>query len=273
MGGNMVDKFLEGKGVLITGGASGFGRGVAFAYAERGAELALIDINEELLEETANNIRQKYKCKVIPIICDVSKSEEVQKMAKQASNELENIYILFNNAGIGSIYGPNLLRIKEPIFDSIVNTNLRGQWLVAKYVCKRMKKQKFKPLAGKVICTASVAGVVVNPKLCAYSISKAGVIAMVQLLERDLAPDITVNAISPGYHVTGIYKTYEAMKATMDDGNVKTPLNRVGTIEDVVNLMIFLASDRSNFITGHNFIVDGGIAEVGVPPHYLDSEI
>jgi len=210
---------------------------------------------------------------IITVIkCDVSNSEQVQTMAKQVFNELDNVYILFNNAGLGNIYGPDLLRIKEDIFDSILSTNLRGQWLVAKYICKKMKRQKFKPLAGKVICTASIAGMEVNPKLCAYSISKAGVIAMMQLLAKSLAPDITVNAISPGYHVTGIYKTFEAMKITMDDGNVKTPLNRVGTIEDVINVMIFLASNKSNFITGHNFPVDGGIAEVGVSAHYLETE-
>ncbi|MFO7797959.1 MAG: SDR family NAD(P)-dependent oxidoreductase [Promethearchaeati archaeon] len=267
------DKFLEGKGALITGGASGFGKGVADEYAKLGADLVLVDIDEELLIKTVSELRKKFQSKIISIPCDVSNSEQVQKMTKKAFNELENVYILFNNAGIGNIYGPDLLRIKEDIFDSILNTNLRGQWLVAKYVCKKMKRQNIKPLAGKVICTASIAGMTFNPKLCAYSISKAGIIALMKMLAKTLAPIITVNAISPGYHVTGIYKTYEAMKATMDDGNVKTPLNRVGTIDDVVKLMNFLASDKSNFITGHNFPIDGGIAEVGVPPNYLDSEI
>ncbi|TXT53170.1 MAG: hypothetical protein BAJALOKI1v1_2680001 [Promethearchaeota archaeon] len=268
----MNPKFLKAKGVLITGGASGFGRAVAYAFAEQGADIAIVDINQKLLEDVSSKIRKQFKCKVIPISCDVSKSNEVQTMAKQVFQELENVYILFNNAGIGNIYGPTLLRIKEEIFDLILNTNLRGQWLVTKYIAKKMKKQDFIPLAGKIICTASIAGVKVNPKLCAYSISKAGVIAMMQMLAKELAPRITVNAISPGYHVTAIYKTYEAMKATMDDGHVKTPLNRVGTINDVVNLMMFLASDKSDFITGHNFIVDGGIAEVGTAAHYLDSE-
>jgi len=269
----LEEKFLEGKGALITGGASGFGKGVADEYAKMGADLVLVDINKELLEETANQLRKKYESKIISIQCDVSSSEQVQMMTKKAFNQLENIFILFNNAGIGNIYGPDLLRIKEEIFDSILNINLRGQWLVAKYICKKMKRQNITPLAGKVICTASIAGMTFNPKLCAYSISKAGIIAMMKILAKSLAPTITVNSISPGYHVTGIYKTYEAMKATMDDGNVKTPLNRVGTIGDVVKVMNFLASDKSNFITGHNFTIDGGIAEIGVPPNYLDTEI
>ncbi|MHA1762858.1 MAG: SDR family NAD(P)-dependent oxidoreductase, partial [Promethearchaeota archaeon] len=176
----LIDKFLEGKGALITGAASGFGKGFALAYAEKGAELVVVDINKDLLFETAKKIEQESKTKVVPIVCDVSDSNQVQAMAKQAFKELDNIYVLNNNAGVGLIYGPDLLRIKEDMFDKIMNINLRGQWLVSKYVCKQMKKQKFEPLAGKVIHTASISGMVVDEKLSAYSISKAGVIAMVQ---------------------------------------------------------------------------------------------
>jgi NAD(P)-dependent dehydrogenase (short-subunit alcohol dehydrogenase family) len=270
----MVERFLEGKGALITGGASGFGRGFAFAYAKEGADIVLVDIKEELLEETSKQLKQITKKKVIPIICDVSKSDQVNEMAKQAFSELDNIFILNNNAGVGLTFGKDLLRIKEEQFDKTIAINLKGQWLVAKEVCKRMKKQTFEPLAGKVIHTASISGVRVDNGLPDYSISKVGIIAMVQLLAQSLAPKITVNAISPGYHITGIYDNREdIMKVTMDQGHVKTPLNRYGTIEDVVNVSLFLASPLSNFITGHNFVVDGGIAEVGVPAYYFKSDI
>jgi NAD(P)-dependent dehydrogenase (short-subunit alcohol dehydrogenase family) len=270
----ILKKFLEGKGALITGGASGFGRGVAYAFAEKGANLVLVDINEALLEETAKLVSQKTGQKVIPIVCDVSNSDQVDAMAKQAFEELENVYVLFNNAGTGYPYGLDLLRTKEKDWDRILNINLKGEWLVSKFVSKRMKKQTFEPLKGKIIHTASLAGIKVDNKTPVYSISKVGIIAMVQMLAQSLAPKITVNAISPGYHVTGIYDNREdAMKVIMDDGHVKTPLNRLGTIEDVVNVLLFLASSLSNFITGHNFPVDGGIGEVGVPPYYIKSDI
>lgn len=269
----MVEKFLEGKVALITGGASGFGRGFALAYAQRGADLVLIDINEELLEETAKKVKQETGQNIIPIVCDVTKSDQVQNMAKQAFKEFNNIYVLNNNAGGGFGFF-DLLRVKEDIFDKTIALNLKGQWLVAKEICRRMKKQKFEPLAGKVIHTASIAGVKVDGGTPVYSISKAGIIAMMQLLAQSLAPKITVNAISPGYHLTGAYKNnLDAMKLTMDEGHVKIPLNRYGTVEDVVNVAVFLASPASNFITGHNFIVDGGIAEVGVQAYYFKSEI
>lgn len=270
----MVDKFLEGKGVLITGGASGFGRGVAFAFAERGADLVLVDINEDLLEETIKKIKEKTKQKVVPIVCDVSKSDQVEAMAKQAFQELDNVFVLFNNAGVGYPYGADLLRTKEKDWDRILDINLKGQWLVSKSVSKKMKKQTFEPIAGKVIHTASIAGMKVDNKTPVYTISKVGIIAMVQMLAQSLAPKITVNSISPGYHITGIYDNREdAIKMIMDDGHVKTPLNRLGTVEDVVNVLLFLASNLSDFITGHNFPIDGGITEVGVPAHYLKSDI
>ncbi|MFX1587790.1 MAG: SDR family NAD(P)-dependent oxidoreductase, partial [Promethearchaeota archaeon] len=208
--------------------------------------------------------------KVIPIVCDVSKSDQVQAMAKQAFQELDNIFILFNNAGVGYPYGLDLLRTKEKDWDRIIDINLKGQWLVSKFVCKRMKKQTFEPLAGKVIHTASIAGMKVDNKTPVYTITKVGIISMVQMLAQSLAPKITVNSISPGYHVTGIYDNREdAMKMIMDDGNVITPLNRIGTVQDVVNVMLFLASNLSDFITGHNFPIDGGIVEVGVPAYYF----
>ncbi|MBY9009246.1 MAG: SDR family oxidoreductase [Candidatus Lokiarchaeota archaeon] len=262
----MVEKILEGKGALITGGASGFGRGVAYAFAERGADLVLVDINEDLLEETSKKIKEKTKQKVVPIVCDVSKSDQVDSMAKQAFQQLDNIYVLFNNAGLGTQFGRNILRIKEDDWDKTMNVNLKGQWLVAQALCRKMKSQKFEPLAGKVICTASIAGMDVDPFIPAYSISKVGIIGLMQLLAKTLAPKVTVNAISPGYHATGAYlNSVDDMIITMKHGNVRTPLNRVGTVEDVVNLVVFLASPSSNFITGHNFAIDGGIAEVGLP--------
>ena len=270
----MDEKFLEGKGALITGGASGFGRGFAYAYGHRGANLVLVDINEELLEETTKNVEKETGQKVIPIICDVSKSDQVAAMAKQAFNELDNIYILNNNAGAGFGFFRDPFRIKDELFDKTIAINLKGQWMVAREIAKKMKKQNFEPLAGKIIHTASIAGVKVDPGLPDYTISKAGVIAMMQMLAQSLAPKITVNAISPGYHLTGAYKNnLKAMKLTMDEGHIKTPLNRYGTVEDVVNVSLFIASPMANFITGHNFIVDGGIIEVGVPAYYFKSDL
>jgi 3-oxoacyl-[acyl-carrier protein] reductase len=211
---------------------------------------------------------------VVPIICDVSQVDRVKQMARQAFSELDNIYVLFNNAGICPGYGKDILRVDEKVWNMTMNVNLKGQWLVSKFICREMKKQPFEPLAGKVIHTSSDFGMVVETTVPVYSISKAAIITLMQVFARTLAPKIAVNSIAPGYHATGIYANNEdVMIQTMKIGNVKTPLNRIGTVEDIINVVLFLASPASNFITGHNFAVDGGIAEVGVPANYLKVDL
>lgn len=269
----MVERFLEGRGAVITGGASGFGRGIALAYAERGANLVLVDINEELLEETSKEITKISGQKVVPIVCDVSNSDQVKAMVKQAVSELDNIFVLNNNAGIAINYGKDLLKVYEKMWDQMMSVNLKGQWLVAKAFGRKMRTQKIEPIAGKMIHTASLAGMVVDVMTPVYSITKVGIIAMVKLLAQSLAPKVTVNSMSPGYHFTPMYLNKGLMKTIMDEGHVKTPLNRLGTIDDVVNVSLFLASPASNFITGHNFPVDGGVGEVGCPANYLVTDI
>ncbi|MFX1276093.1 MAG: SDR family NAD(P)-dependent oxidoreductase [Promethearchaeota archaeon] len=270
----MTKNFLEGKGALITGGASGFGKGVGLELAQKGADIILVDINEESLEKTSKDIESKTKRKVIPIICDVSDVKQVKQLAEQTYKEVDNVFILFNNAGICPAAGKNILRVKERDWDIILNVNLKGQWLVGKTFGPKIRRQDFDPISGKIIHTASIAGINVDSFIPIYSISKVGIIALMELLAKELAPRVTVNAISPGYHVTGIYANDEdLMKDTMDMGHVKTPLNRYGTVEDVVRLVNFLASPSSDFITGHNFPIDGGIVDIGVPAWYLKSDI
>ncbi|MFW9783344.1 MAG: SDR family NAD(P)-dependent oxidoreductase [Candidatus Heimdallarchaeota archaeon] len=270
----MDHKFLQGKGCLITGGASGFGRAVAYSFAEHGADLVLVDVNEELLEETSHNIKMKTGSKIAPITCDVSDSKQVKQMTNQSFNELENIFILFNNAGIATTYGVDLIKVGEKAWDKTMNINLKGQWLLDKFVCRKMNRQSFEPLRGKVIHTASHYGIALNPLNPLYSLSKAGVIALTKLLAKTVAPYISSNAIAPNHRVTGFYANREdILKQVINDSNEKIPLNRIGTLEDVVDIILFLASSDSDFITGHCFIIDGGTTEVGVHPNILKSKI
>jgi NAD(P)-dependent dehydrogenase (short-subunit alcohol dehydrogenase family) len=261
------EKILEGKGAVITGGASGFGRGAAYALAEKGADVVLVDINEKLLEETTKKVEEAMGGKVIPIVCDVSDSNRVQSMVKQTYEELDNVYILFNNAGLGAPFGDysrtfiDIINVKEDEWDRIINVNLKGQWLIAKHFAPEMSKQNFNPLSGKIICTSSIGGIQLSPGLPTYCISKAGVIALAKILAKTLAPKITVNTILPGMHVTGIYLNSEDLiKQLMEMGNINIPLGRIGTVEDITNIFMFLVSPASDYITGQNFIVSGGLA-------------
>ena len=257
----LEDKFLEGKGAVITGGASGFGRGAAYALAEKGADLILVDINEQLLEETAKKVEQETGKKVVPIVCDVSKSDQVKAMAKQSFEELDNVYILFNNAGIADYSLKDITKVKEEKWDRVMDVNLKGQWLVANSLLKKMRKQPFEPLAGKIICTSSQGSKLLSSILPTYCISKVGVNAMAKLFAKALAPKITVNTILPGVHTTGIYLNSEDLIKTMlKAGNTKIPLGRIGTVKDVTNVLMFLASPASDYITGQEFLVTGGMA-------------
>ena len=257
----MEDNFLDGKGALITGGASGFGRGAAYALAEKGADLILVDINEKLLEETAKKVEKETGRKVVPIICDVSRSDQVQAMAKQTFEELDNVYILFNNAGIADYSLQDITKVKEENWDRVINVNLKGQWLVVNSLLDNMKKQQFKPLAGKIICTSSIGAIGHPTNLPAYCISKVGVLAMAKLFAKTLAPRFTVNSILPGIHTTGIYlNSEEIIREMMKMGNTRIPLGRIGTVDDITNMLIFLASPASDYITGQEFIVSGGLA-------------
>ncbi len=257
----MEEKFLEGKGALITGGASGFGRGAAYALAEKGADLVLLDVNEDLLEETAKKVAEKSGRKVVPIICDVSKSDQVKAMAKQTFEELDNVFILFNNAGIADYSLRDITRVKEVDWDRIMDVNLKGQFLIVNSLIKKMRKQQFEPLAGKIICTSSMGALQLSPILPTYCISKVGVNAMAKLFAKALAPKITVNTILPGIHTTGIYLNSEDLiKSMLKAGNTRIPLGRIGTVEDITNVVMFLASPASDYITGQQFNVTGGLA-------------
>jgi 3-oxoacyl-[acyl-carrier protein] reductase len=264
----IFDKFLEGKGAVITGAASGFGRDIALKYAELGAKLVLNDINEKGLEETVKLVKSKFGTEVLPIKADVSSWDEVDQMRKKAFSSFDNIFVLVNNAGGAVASYKNILARSEEDWHRILDVNLKGQWLMAKAFCRKMKPQKFEPLSGKVINMASIAGVRPEALTPVYSISKAGIIALTRILAEQLAPKMTVNSISPGYHITGLYNNSEqVLKDAMEVGHVKTPLNRLGTVEDVSKVAVFLASPLSDFITGENIVVDGGTIKIGVPAH------
>lgn len=262
----MSEKFLEGKGAVISGAASGFGRADAIRFAELGANLVLTDVNEEGLEETAKLAKDKG-ANVLTVKADVSDFEQLKKLAKDAYATFDNIYVLVNNAGIGLDF-KTILFVSEEIWDKTFNINLKGQWLMMKAFHRKMKAQKLEPLSGKIINMASIAGIKVDPYIPIYSLSKLGVIGLTELLAAQLAPKITVNCVSPGYHVTGIYANdKKTMVGTMEAGGVKTLLNRIGTVDDVVKIIEFLASPASDFITRQNVVVDGGIVSGGVPSH------
>ena len=254
-------KRLLNRIALITGAGSGFGRATSLRFAKEGASVIIVDKNGTTAEETVNLIKRKFGTTAIAVRCDISKISDVKSMVKIVFQEFPRLDILINNAGIGTFSFGALYQVSEKVWDEVMNTNLRGTWLVTKQLVKKMKKQELEgELRGKIINVASLAGKVPSTPLGAYSISKAGVIAMTQIFAQELAPfKISVNAVCPGFHITAIYLNDENLvKEAIKMWGGKIPLERIGTADDVANVLFFLASDDSNYMTGQSLNCTGG---------------
>lgn len=243
---------LTGKNALVTGASRGIGRAIAVELAKNGANIAISYVNnKDKAEEVVNEIK-RYGVKAIAIKADVSQEEEVLNMVKIVKESIGSIDILVNNAGINR---DNLLmRMSTEDWDKVIDTNLKGTYLCSKALIRDMIKKK----SGKIINIASVAGVAGNFGQTNYSASKAGVIGFTKSLAKEVASrGINVNAIAPGLIETDMTL---ALKEDIRDSLVKNiPMGRLGTVQDIANIVIFLASEKSNYITGQVINVDGGM--------------
>lgn len=246
----MID--LNGKVALITGGSRGIGKAIAIKLASYKANIV---INYTSNKEHALKVKEEiesYGVKSIAIKCDVSKSDEVNNMIEAVVKEFGQIDILVNNAGITR--DGLLMRMKEEDFDSVIDINLKGVFNCTKSATKYMMKKRY----GKIINISSVVGLIGNAGQANYCASKAGVIGLTKSSARELASrNINVNAIAPGFIDTDMTSVLnENLKETMLKN---IPQNRFGSPEDVANLVLFLASDMSSYITGQIINVDGGM--------------
>lgn len=243
---------LTNKVALVTGGSRGIGRAIAIALAEKGAKVA---INYAGREDAANetvSIIQKNGGEAIAIKANVADYEEVEQMVKRVVETFGSLDILVNNAGITR---DNLiLRMKESDWDDVINTNLKGVFNCTKAVTRQMMKQR----GGRIINISSVVGVAGNAGQANYVAAKAGVIGLTKTTAKELASrNITVNAIAPGFIET---EMTDALGDDLKQEMLKQiPLGSFGQPEDVANVVLFLASDASRYITGQTIHVDGGM--------------
>lgn len=250
----MIEKLfsLEGKKAIVTGSAQGLGREMALALAEAGADVAVVDIDEENGEKVVKEIENIGR-KSIFIKADVSEEKEIDFMVKRTIEEFEKIDILVNNAGIVSNYPAEKMDIKE--WDRIMNLDLRGVFICAQRVGREMIKRK----SGNIINIASMSGIIVNtpqPQIH-YNTAKAGVIMITKSLAAEWAKyNIRVNAIAPGYMGT------QMVKRVLPQYGKKwlplIPMGRIGEPSEIRGPVIFLASDASSYITGSVLVMDGG---------------
>ena len=255
------NKFLDGKVALITGAGSGFGREMAIAFASKGANLVLNDINLEGIEETRDIILKSHNIEILLSKTDISDFNQVKEMKKIVFEKFDNVFILVNNAGVR--LGTFSLVTKEEDYDRVMDVNVKGAWNVTKAFYRKMCKQNFMPIAGKIINIASCAGTQcgANPYIGVYSASKAALISFTKLWALELgSSNITANVICPGLFITPMYKNNpEFIREFMKKRNIKLPLDRIGEPKQVADVALFLASPASDYITGHNIILDGGM--------------
>ena len=255
------DKFLKEKVALVTGAGSGFGREMAIAFASKGANLVLNDINLENIEETRDIILNSYEVDILTVKADITDEKQVFEMYETVFNKFDNVFVLVNNAGVRG--GTFSLKTKTKDFNRVMEVNVKGAWNVTRTFYKKIKKQKFTPIAGKIINITSCAGTQsgLNPFIGIYSVSKAALIAFTKLWALELGPsNITVNAICPGIFLTPIYNNDENfIREWIKLRNIKLPIDKIGESKQVADVALFLASPAADYITGQNIILDGGM--------------
>lgn len=242
---------LKGKVSIISGAAQGIGKEIVKKLSGAGSNIVICDIDEETLNQTKEEIR-KFDVEVLGFKVDVSNYNDVQELVNKTLDKFKKIDILINNAGITR--DGLLLRMSESDWDKVLNVNLKGAFNFIKAVSRPMLKQK----EGVIINISSIIGIMGNAAQANYAASKAGLIGLTKSVAKELgSKGIRVNAVAPGYIKT---RMTEALPENVKNMMLNLiPLGKFGETEDVANLVLFLCSPLSRYITGQVIQVDGGM--------------
>tara|TARA_B100001113_G_C21093364_1_gene615398 strand:- start:861 stop:1610 length:750 start_codon:yes stop_codon:yes gene_type:complete len=243
---------LKNKTAIVTGSTRGIGLAIATELANSGANVIISGRSQEQCNKAAENISKNASGQIIGIAADISQSDSAKQLIETSIKQFNNIDILVNNAGITK---DNLiLRLSEDDFNSVITTNLNSVFYTTKAVIRTMLKQK----KGKIINISSVVGLIGNPGQSNYAASKSGIFGLTKSIAKEVGKKgITCNAIAPGFINTDMIDTLP--KEHINNIIKSVPLNRLGNVKDIANIVLFLASDLSNYITGEIITVDGGI--------------
>ena len=244
---------FENKTAVITGGSRGIGLAIAKKLAEGGANIAVLYVGDETEGKAAKAELEQYGTKVEQYFCDVSDFEKSKAVCEQVIAEFGKVDILINNAGITR--DKLVLNMDENDLDAVINVNLKGTFNMIKHFYKHFMKNR----GGRIVSTSSIVGLIGNAGQANYSASKAGIIGLTKSVARELAGrNVTVNAVAPGYIGTDMTNVLpDKVKETM---KAQIPAKRIGTPEDVANVVACLCSDEAAYVTGEVIRVDGGLA-------------
>jgi 3-oxoacyl-[acyl-carrier protein] reductase len=239
---------LTGKNALVTGSTRGIGRGIAEAFAQSGARVAVVGRDLQRAEEAASAVGNN----AAGFAADVGDTAAIAKLVSDVEKAFGSIDILVNNAGITR---DNLvMRLKDEDWDAVQNANLRGAFAAIRAVSRGMMKKR----GGRIINIASIVGLIGNKGQANYAASKAGLIALTKSVAKELGSrNILVNAVAPGFIETEM--TAAMTQEARDALGQQIALERLGSVQDVAAMVAFLASDLASYITGQVFVVDGGM--------------
>ncbi len=247
---------LENKVAVVSGAGSGIGRAIAITYAKEGAKVVVADINEEHANETVKMI-QEDGGDAIAVKADSSKADENKKLVAAVVSKYGRLDIACNNAGMGGPAKPTGEYEPEE-WDRVIALNLNGVFYACRYQLEQMEKNG----GGSIINIASIHGQVAAPNSPAYTASKHAVVGLTKNIAAEYATkNIRCNAVGPGYIETPLLSANlndDAKKAIA----AKSPINRLGTAQEIADLVAFLSSDKSSFTTGSYIIADGGYTTV-----------
>jgi len=246
---------LDGKKALVTGGGAGLGLAMSIALAEAGAYVAVCDLNIEAADKVASEIKELGRDS-IAVHVDVTAEEQVERMVDETVKAFGRLDIAVNNAGM-SAGGVPAEEMEVDHWNKVMETNMSSVFVCSQAEAQVMIKQG----GGNIINTASMSGFIVNRSLpaTAYCTSKGGVVMMTKGLASEWAKyNIRVNAIGPGYFRTELTKKLWSDPEKSEEMNSLIPMGRIGDPHELAGAIVFLASDASNYMTGHVLIIDGG---------------
>ncbi len=242
------------KVAIVTGGGQGIGKAIAKRFLQEGLNVAIAEIDEDAGKETEAEFQPLGSIRFIHT--DVSDEESVKSLIRETKNSFSRIDILVNNAARSDPENSPITELSLEDWNKTISINLTGAFLSTKHSVNELRKNQ-----GTIINIASTRALMSEANTEAYSVSKGGILALTHALAISLGPDIRVNCISPGWiEVSEWKKQAIRQKPKLSEGDHQQhPVGRVGKPEDIASLVLYLASNEASFITGENFIVDGGM--------------
>jgi glucose 1-dehydrogenase len=257
---------MDGKRVLVTGAARGIGLGIAEAFAQAGARIAICDRDENGLASAARELRERYpQGECLDLVADVSDPGQVTRLVESVDQQLDGIDVLINNAGFGGMRRFWEMSLEE--WDGVLATTLTGTFLCSREVVRRMLPRK---IQGRIINIASTNAVIATTGISAYCAAKGGVAMFTKAAALELAPHgIRMNAIGPGTTLTPGTEGFYRLPGLHESFLERSPMGRFGEVSDISKVALMLASDYADWITGQLILADGGQSLLGLP-RYLE---